>query len=71
MSDSIKYPELHVQLTGPDAEADGNAMAIIAAVAKVLRRNGHADEVESFMHEAMGGDYDNVIATAARWVSVS
>lgn len=62
-----KYPEIAVQLTG----RDGNAMSIMAAVTKELRRNGHADEVEAFMEEAMSGDYDNVIATAMRWVEVS
>lgn len=62
-----KYPELAVQLTG----RDGNAMSIMATVAAALRRNGHAEEVEAFMEEAMSGDYDNVIATAMRWVNVS
>lgn len=67
MSNETKYPDLHVQLTG----RDGNAMSIMAAVARELRRNGHASEVDTFMEEAMSGDYDNVIATAGRWVSIS
>lgn len=62
-----KHPDISVQLTG----RDGNAMSIMAAVTKALRRNGHADEVDDFMAEAMSGDYDNVIATAMRWVDVS
>ena len=66
MSD-VKHPEIAVQLTG----RDGNAMSIMSAVAQGLRRNGHRDEVEEFMKEAMSGDYDNVLATAMRWVDVS
>ena len=62
-----KYPEIEVELSG----RDGNAMSIMAAVTKALRRNGHADEVNEFMEEAMSGDYDNVIQTAGRWVSIS
>lgn len=62
-----KYPDIEVQLTG----RDGNAMAIMASVSAALRRNGHGNEVNAFMTEAMSGDYDNVIATAMRWVSVS
>lgn len=67
MSQDIKYPKIAVQLTGQD----GNAFNIMAIVARGLSRNGHADEVEAFMEEAMSGDYDNVLATAMRWVSVS
>jgi hypothetical protein len=64
---ATKYPDIHVQLTGQD----GNAMSIMARVGAALRRNGHANEVDTFIGEAMSGDYDNVIATAGRWVSIS
>ena len=64
---TVKYPDIAVQLTG----RDGNAMSIVSTVAAALRRNGHRDEVDAFVHEALSGDYDNVIATAARWVDVS
>lgn len=66
MPADTKYPDIEVQLTG----RDGNAMSIMAAVAAGLRRNGHGDEIDEFMGEAMSGDYDNVIATAGRWVSI-
>jgi menaquinone-dependent protoporphyrinogen IX oxidase len=67
MSVTVRHPDIAVQLTG----RDGNAMNIMAAVTTALRRNGHADEVDEFMAEAMSSDYDNVIRTAMRWVDVS
>ena len=71
----VKYPEIDVQLTG----GDGNAFAIIGAVTKALRRARTADgqrivsqeEIAEFQREATSGDYDNVLATAMRWVDVS
>lgn len=64
----VKYPEVHVQLSGQD----GNAFGIIGSVQKALRRHGvSADEIAAFQAEATSGDYDNVIQTAMRWVDVS
>jgi len=60
------YPEVTVELSG----VDGNAMSIIAAVTRALRRAGHGSQISEFTKEAMSGDYDNVIRTAMRWVSV-
>lgn len=66
MSD-IKYPEVEVQLAGED----GNAFVIIGRVAQALARAGASrDEVSAFQEEATSGDYDNVIQTAMRWVTV-
>jgi hypothetical protein len=65
---NTKYPDIEVQLGGED----GNAMFIIARVRKALRRAGvSVAEIEAFTSEAQSGDYDNVIQTAMRWVSVS
>lgn len=67
MSD-IKYPDVHVQLTG----TDGNAYAIMGAVATALRRAGvSSEEIEKYQEESMSGDYDNLLQTAMRWVDVS
>lgn len=67
MSD-IKYPDVHVQLSGED----GNAYAIMGAVQKALRRAGvSAEEIAQYQEESMSGDYDNLLRTAMRWVSVS
>ncbi|AYD82073.1 helix-turn-helix DNA-binding domain protein [Mycobacterium phage Saguaro] len=67
-TDGPRFPHVHVELVGQD----GNAMSIIGRVAAALRGGG-ADtrEVNQFVNEAMSGDYDNVIATACRWVEVS
>lgn len=63
----IKHPEVTVQLSG----SDGNAFAIIGSVQKALRRAGvPGDEIAEFVAEAKSGDYDNVIQTAMRWVTV-
>jgi hypothetical protein len=64
----VKYPDINVQLTGED----GNAFAVIGLVNRALLRAGvSADERAAFRTEAMSGDYDNVLATAMRWVDVS
>ena len=63
----VKYPEIEVQLTGQD----GNAFMILALVQKALRRNGvSAEEREAFYAEATSGDYDHLLRTAMKWVSV-
>jgi hypothetical protein len=64
----VKYPEIKVKLVG----TDGNAYAIMGNVQKALRRAGVSKEqIDLYLKESMSGDYDNVIATACRWVSVS
>jgi len=63
-----KYPDVHVQLTG----TDGNAYAIMGAVSSALKRHGvSAEEITKYKEESMSGDYDNLLATAMRWVDVS
>jgi hypothetical protein len=64
----VKYPEIEVQLSGED----GNAFMLIGLVSRSLRRAGvSSSEIEVFSNEAMSGDYDNVLRTCMRWVSVS
>lgn len=64
----VKYPEIHVRLTG----RDGNAFAIMGAVSAALRKNGVSNtEVEEYLSDSMSGDYDNLIMTACKWVEVS
>jgi len=63
-----KYPDVHVHLTGED----GNAFAILGAVRKAMRDEGiKKAEIEKFTTEAKSGDYDNLLQTAMKWVSVS
>ena len=67
MSDP-KYPDVTVPLTGED----GNAFFIIDRVRKALRTAGvENDELDQFSNEAMSGDYDNVLQTCMRWVTVT
>lgn len=48
---------------------DGNAFSIMAAVTTALRKEGVGDEeVETYLSESISGDYDNLVATAMRWV---
>lgn len=66
MSD-VKYPEIEVQLTGED----GNAFAIIGRVARAMRYAGvKQTEISEFNKDAMSGDYDHVLQTAMKWVTV-
>lgn len=65
--DGPRYPMVVVQLVGQD----GNAFQLIGRVRQALRRNRVPDAViEEFSTEAMSGDYDNVLATIMRWVSI-
>jgi len=62
-----KYPTIEVQLTGED----GNAFAIIGRVSKAMRRAGLTKEqVDEYQEESTSGDYDNVLMTAMRYVTV-
>ena len=66
--DTPKYPDIEVELVGKD----GNAFAIIGRVKNALKAKGVPSEtVREFVKEAMGGDYDNVLRTAMRWVNVT
>lgn len=61
-----KYPEITVRLIG-----DGNAIAILGAVRRALRRGGVPnEECQAFMDEAMNGDYDHLLQTCMAWVEV-
>ena len=63
----VKYPEISVQLTGND----GNAFAIMGAVARALRNGGVSkEEIDKYQEESMSGDYDGLLQTAMRWVDV-
>lgn len=67
MSQEVKYEGIRVQLSG----ADGNAFSIIGRVSRALRANGiDTDKVNEFKEEAMSGDYNHVLVTCGKWVSV-
>lgn len=65
---SVKYPEIEVELVGND----GNAFAILGAVAGALKKAGVPQaERDAFYAEATSGDYDHLLRTACNWVEVS
>lgn len=65
MNQEVKHPEIEVELVG----GDSNAFAILGKVSRALKSAG-IDSSE-FMAEATAGDYDHLLRTAMRWVSVS
>lgn len=67
MSD-VKYPQVEVELVG----SNGNAFAVLGNVSQAMRRAKiDKSEIDAFMKEAMGGDYDHLLQTCMKWVSVS
>ncbi len=67
MINKIKYPDIEVKLIGED----GNAFAIMGRVQRALKDNGvPKEEINEYLDESKSGDYDNLIVTATRWVSV-
>jgi hypothetical protein len=60
------FPNVTVKLVGKS----GNAFFIIGTVRSALRKAGRADAADEFMAEAMSGDYDNVLRTCMKYVTV-
>lgn len=66
-SDDPKYPNVEVQLTGED----GNAFAIMGRVQDAMRKAGiDRTELHAYMTEATSGDYDHLLRTTMKWVTV-
>ena len=60
-----KYPEITAVIS-----TDGNAMAIMGAVTKAMKRGGVAKEdIDAYFTEATSGDYDKVIRTSFKYVN--
>lgn len=62
------YPEIEVQLTG----TDGNAGALMGEVAQALRHH-RVDplDIQEFRVECLSGDYNHLLTTCMKWVTVS
>ena len=61
-----KY-DIEVELIGQD----GNAFAVMGAVARALRRaRVPSEEIDQYHKEAMSGDYDNLLRVTAEWVEI-
>ena len=68
MSNGPKYPHIEVQLSGED----GNAFAIMGRVQRAMRRAGlNQEQIDEYIDESKSGDYDNLLATAFRYVTVN
>ena len=63
-----KYGNISVDLS----RQDGNAFAVMAKVSGALRKGGASDnEIERYLAESTGGDYDNLLRTAMKWVNIT
>ena len=68
VSGDVKYPDVHVQLTGED----GNVFFIMGRIGTALRRaNVPQEEIDKFYEEAKSSDYDNALQTVMKWVETS
>lgn len=62
-----RYPDVKVKLVGED----GNAFMMLARVRGALRRaKVDDDEIKACMKEAVAGNYDHLLMTIQKWVTV-
>lgn len=67
MKDTVKYPDISVELIGND----GNAFAILGRCKKAMTRaECTKEQIQEFIEEATSGDYDNVLHTCMRYFDV-
>ncbi len=67
MTQEIKFPEVEVNIS----EIDGNAFSIISEVKRALRGKASPEQIREYMSEAMSGDYDHVLQTTMKMVTVN
>ena len=64
---TLVYPNVKVKLVG----TDGNAFAVIGTCQDAMRKAGATQaQIESFIDEAMEGDYDHLLRTAMKYFDV-
>ena len=62
-----KHPEITVELIGHD----GNAFSILGRVRRAMQSAKLPKEtINEFLKEAMAGDYDHLLQTCMKWVTV-
>lgn len=67
MSEQVKYPQVRVELAGED----GNAFSILGRVTGAMREAGLSEEQrKEFLHEATSGDYNHLLMTVLKYVTV-
>jgi hypothetical protein len=65
---NILFPEIEVQLSG----IDGNAHSILGVVLRAMKKAGvDQKDIAVFLEEAESGDYDHLLQTAMRTVTVN
>jgi hypothetical protein len=63
----VRHPEVVVPLAGQD----GNAFSILGRVRREMQRaEVPAEEIKEFFAEATANDYDHLLQTVMRWVTV-
>lgn len=60
------YTDAVVELTGKN----GNAFLILGLVRRGILRSNHPELADEFMQEATSGDYDHLLQTCLRYVTV-
>lgn len=67
MTEAIKYPDIHVQLTGND----GNGFMVLGLCQRAAKKAGLSEkEISAFMTEAQAGDYSHLLNTAMIWFTI-
>ena len=61
------YPEVEVQLSGED----GNAFVIASRVSLSLKSAGYGVAANEFFKEALEGDYDHLLQTVLKYITVT
>ena len=63
----IKYPNIHVQLTGND----GNAFMVLGLCQRAAKNGGLSEkEIGEFFQEAQGKDYEHLLNVCMRWFTI-
>ena len=60
------YPQVVVKLTG----CDSNAFVILGKVNRAAKKHLTKNELDAFMAKAMGGDYNNLLATCQEYFTI-
>lgn len=50
--------------------SDGNAFGILGRVRRVILASNHPELADAFMREATAKDYDHLLATCQRYVTI-
>ena len=66
--DEVKFPEVEVTLVGKNSNAY-NIMGIVTNAMKKAKIS--KEDREAFMNEAMSGDYDHLLQTCMKTVTVN